>query len=530
MPLGRRRLQAKQLEYMNGKHVVVIDVGSSNVVIAVGEVGDQGKVVIRGIVSTAVEGVESGRIDNSDMVSKAIVAAKRSIEEQLNITITEAYAGISGDFVRAAQITDHVYVEDDSQNSNNVTQRDVDALDKRMRSVKVSDDREMVMSSEPLKYMVDRREVKAPVGSFGKVLSAVYNFVLCDKIMRDRLINVIQRSGITVKEVVPNVHVIPLSVANSDEMQDGVVTIDLGGGVTDVTVCYGGKVRYMSSIPIGAQAINADIRSYSMPEKYVEDLKILHGCALVESAPSETITFQRGSRVIKSILSKNLATIIEARLSEIAEHVRRELRDSGYSQKLSAGGVITGGAAQTRDIEKLFSSVLGMEVRMGYPEFGITPESIELISTPAYSTAVSLMIYGAKHGECSVVERNASRNIPKPEEREPAPARETAQQQSARARGGRVNAGSISVDFDEEEPARRKEAKRPKDDRRDDRDRDFDEDEENDNGDVIEPKRGWGRKIMKGIRDLTKAFENPAEEDERSEQRNSRGKYDRGDL
>ncbi len=48
------------------------------------------------------------------------------------------------------------------QNSNNVTQRDVDALDRRMRSVKVADDRETVMTSEPLRYMVDRREVKAP--------------------------------------------------------------------------------------------------------------------------------------------------------------------------------------------------------------------------------------------------------------------------------------------------------------------------------------------------------------------------------
>lgn len=508
--------------------------------IAVGEVDERSMVVVRDIVSTKVEGVESGRIDNSDMVSKAIVAAKRTIEERLNITITEAYAGIAGDFVRAAQITDHVYVEDDSQNSNNVTQRDVEALDKRMRSVKVSDDREMVMASDPLKYMVDRREVKAPVGSFGKVLSAVYNFVLCDKIMRDRLVNVIQRSGIIVKEVVPNIRVAPLAVANSDEMQDGVMTIDLGGGVTDVTVCYGGKVRYMTSIPIGAQAIDADIRSYSMPEKYVEDLKIQHGYALVESAPGETITFQRGSRVIKSILSKNLATIIEARLSEIAEHVRRELRDSGYSQKLSAGAIITGGAAETRDIEKLFAEILGVEVRVGYPEYGITPESIELISTPAYSTAVSLLIYGAQHGECAVVERNASRNIAKPETAQERDEQTTPQpkHEEPTRRSGRVNAGSIGVsaDFDEEEePVSRRDAgKRAKDDVRrgrvDERDRDFDDDDE-DFGDVIRSrKRGFFGKLSDRLSDLTKAFENPAEDEEQGEQRSRRGEYGKRDL
>ncbi|MDE6862090.1 MAG: rod shape-determining protein [Alistipes sp.] len=359
--------------------------------------------------------------------------------------------------------------------------------------------------------------------------------------MLDSLINVIQRSGITVKDVVSNVHVSPLSTVNSDEMQDGVATIDLGGGVTDVTVCYGGKVRYMSSIPIGAQAIDADIRSYSMPEKYVEDLKIQHGYALVESAPGETITFQRGSRVIKSILSKNLATIIAARLSEIAEHVRRELRDSGYSQKLSAGAIITGGAAQTRDIEKLFARVLGVEVRVGYPEYGITPESIELITTPAYSTAVSLLIYGAQHGECAVVERNASRNIAKAEpaapERDDQPAPQPKREEPVH-RSGRVNAGSISVDSDfdsvDEEPVRRDADKKTRDDARkargNDRDRDFDDDDD-EYGDVIKsPKRGWLSKLSDKFGDLTRAFENPAEEEEHGAPRSRRGEYGKRDL
>lgn len=475
---------------MEGNYVVVIDVGSSNVVIAAGQTEPGGKICIKGIVSKNVDGVESGRIDNSDMVCQAIAAAKSEIEERLGIGITEAYAGISGEFVRCAQITDHVYVEDDSQNSNNVTQRDVDALDRRMRSVKVADDRETVMTSEPLRYMVDRREVKAPVGSFGKVLSAVYNFVLCDKIMRERLISVIQRSGITVKEVVPNALVAPLAVANSDEMHDGVATVDLGGGVTDVTVCYGGKVRYMASIPIGAQAVNADIRSYSIPEKYVEELKVNYGHALVDAAPSDNITFQRGSRITKSILSKNLATIIEARMSEIAEHARREIRDSGYAQKLSSGVILTGGSSSMPDIEQLFTTVMGCEVRTAYPEYGITQESMELITTPAFSTAVSLLIYGSQHGCCNVVDR---RGIAVEEQRqeEPQPAAEPQPQPQPRTAERPAAKHAVRDDFD-----------------------DFDDDESDD---IVDSSRQGMfsklfKRIAKGTADIVNSFENPDEE------------------
>ena len=44
-------------------------------------------------------------------------------------------------------------------------------------------------------------------------------------------------------------------------MEDGAVIIDLGGGLTDVTVVQSGKVRYFASIPIGVGVINNDILS-----------------------------------------------------------------------------------------------------------------------------------------------------------------------------------------------------------------------------------------------------------------------------
>ena len=110
-------------------------------------------------------------------------------------------------------------------------------------------------------------------------------------------------------------------------------------------------------------------------------------------------------------------------MSEIAEHARREIRDSGYAQKLSSGVILTGGSSSMPDIEQLFTTVMGCEVRTAYPEYGITQESMELITTPAFSTAVSLLIYGSQHGCCNVVDR---RGIAVEEQRqeEPQPAAE----------------------------------------------------------------------------------------------------------
>lgn len=403
---------------MKGKQIVAIDVGSSNVVIAVGNVEENGLVTIRGIVSEPVEGVNAGRVENSEMVSKAIIAAKSRIEKELGIKISEAYAGLSGDFVRCVQVTDLVYVQDDLKNgSNQITQRDVDELDRRMKSVKLPDSQETIIAMEPLRYKIDDKEVAVPVGAYGHMLSATYNFILCDKAMSDRLRHCLQRNDITVKEIIPNAMILHNTVATTDDMQDGAVIVDFGGGVTDVSVLYGGKVRYVASIPIGAKSINSDIQTLAIPTSYIEDLKIQYGSALSSLATDDIIVFQAPKRTqTKNILRKNLAIVIEARLKEIAEWIRREIKEAGCGSKFMPTLLLTGGGSQMRDIEKLFAQELEiMEARTVHPEYGFTEESmLEHITSPADATVASLLVYGAKHGSCTIGIRPEQQAAPRP--------------------------------------------------------------------------------------------------------------------
>ena len=75
---------------MKGKQIVAIDVGSTNVVIAVGSVDEDGVVTILGITSEPVQGVNAGSVENSETVGRAVRAAKERIENKLGIKSTEA--------------------------------------------------------------------------------------------------------------------------------------------------------------------------------------------------------------------------------------------------------------------------------------------------------------------------------------------------------------------------------------------------------------------------------------------------------
>lgn len=403
---------------MKGKQIVAIDIGSTNVVMAVGSVEDSGQIEILGVASEPVTGVNAGRIENSETVGRAVRAVKERLENSLGIKITEAYAGLSGEYIRCVPVTDHVYVQDEQGNGcNQITERDLESLDRRMQSVKLPDNKEEIISKEPLCFKVDDKEVREPVGAYGRVLAGTYNFILCDREMRERLMHCLLKQDISVKRFVPNALVSHLGITNTEDMEEGAIVINLGGGITDVTVLNNGKVCYIASIPIGMDIINDDIRAYGITGSYIESLKVQYGCAIAENAVDDKISFSQARKgTTKSIRRRNLARIIEERLKEICEWVKREIKEANCRRRFAPVVFLTGGGAELPFVEALFARELGYdEVRSVYPEYGFTENSLgEKVDNRAYATILSLLLYGSNIGCCSVAERPVVYTTPEP--------------------------------------------------------------------------------------------------------------------
>ena len=410
-------------------YTIAIDLGSSKVAVAAGVRNAEGLVDVAALAVKPVEGVNAGRIDNIELVSRAIKAAVDEVEEELGIRITEAYAGISGEFVRCARHTDHVFVYDPQ---NGVSRHDVDALFDRMRNVQAPDD-ETIMERVPQNYVVDdAQEVKNPVGSFGKKLSSTFNFILCQRTPMQRLDMALRRLGIRLLAVYPDAVVTPEAVLTPDEKEEGVAVIDLGAGTTDVAVYYRNVLRYVATVPMGASAINSDIRSLSVPEKYVESLKCKYGSAVAELAPENKLIRVSGrtAKEAKDILLRNLATVIEARAMDIVEFVMQELKDSGYIQKLAFGLVLTGGSSRLKDVGELFHRTTGMDVRVGAAEGNLTDEARERLADPALATVAGILMRGAESAPCAVGERP---RVERPAQTEQRPASTPASQPAPEA-------------------------------------------------------------------------------------------------
>lgn len=374
-------------------YITAIDLGSSNVVVAVAVKQENG-LELKALVSKPVQGVRAGQIDNIEQASQAVVAAITEAGAEAGIRITEAYAGVSGEFVRCARYSDYVFV---ANPQNGVSEQDVRSLFDRMRSPQAPE-KEVIMEYIPQNYLVDdEQEVLNPIGSFGRKLSSTFNFVLCSTTPMERLEMALKRAGVQLAGVLPNTLATPESILSPDEKEEGVAVIDIGGGVTDVTVYYRNIVRYIASIPIGAMAINQDIRTMGVAERHVENLKKKYGSAVADLAEAKLISVEgRTPRDAQDILLYNLAKVIESRVMDIIEFVKDELKLSGYEKKLAYGLVLTGGSAALKHIDELFRIATGMEVRVALPEVGMTEESLSRLANPSYATIVGLMLKGAE--------------------------------------------------------------------------------------------------------------------------------------
>ncbi len=396
------------------KYTVAIDLGESNVVMVVGSLSREGLITINSVVSHPCQGVRCGIIDNIALVEEAIKEVVQKTEEALGIRILEVYAGISGEFVRFACHSDHVYVAD---LQNGVEQSDVDALFERMKHVQAPDG-EVIMERVPQNYVVDdSNEVKNPVGSFGRRLSSTFNFMLCAETPMQRLENVLRRLGITLICSYPNTLAQGYSLLTPDEKEEGVVVVDIGGGLTDLTIYYRNVVRYAVSIPMGATAINQDIRTMMISEKYIEQMKRDYGSAVADLVPEDKAIKVSGRtpRESKNILLYNLAVVIEARLSQLVEFIISEIKDSGYEGRLPYGIVISGGSANLKNIDELFRRLTDMEIRIGVPTESLSEESLEVVASPEFATVVGILLRGMKHGSCTTEQRIDASSSPSPE-------------------------------------------------------------------------------------------------------------------
>lgn len=375
--------------------VVGLDIGTSTISVAVGQLSPDGRFEIIGVGSSPSRGLRKGVVINIEATVDSIGKAISQAETMAGVEIGSVFAGISGSHISGFNSHGIVGIK-----NKEVGQIDVDKVIEAAKAVAIPLDRE-VLHVLPQEFIIDEQDgIKEPLGISGVRLEARVHIVTGSVASAQNVVKCANRCGLTVADIVLASLASGKAVVSAEEQELGVCLVDIGGGTTDLTVFHSGAVKHTAVLGIGGNHITNDIAAgLRTPIAAAETIKCSYAsAALSEVAKDETIevpsTGGRAPRVLSKLV---LSEIVEPRVSEIFTLVHRELIRSGTDELLTSGLVITGGTANLAGVVEAAERVFNLPVRVGRV---VGVEGLaDLVRAPEYATAAGLALYGVGSSE-----------------------------------------------------------------------------------------------------------------------------------
>jgi cell division protein FtsA len=246
----------------------------------------------------------------------------------------------------------------------------------------------------PLSYTVDGQEgVKSPVGMHGFKLEVETHMVTASATAVENLSKCVRGAGIEVDEIVFSPLACAEAVLSTDEMMDGVVLVDIGGGTTDIAIYKEGKPIHTSVLPVAGYQITHDVSvGLGVSWELAEEIKLRYGSVMPVGEDANDQMLSEGGH---SFPHSQVTEIIRSRVEEMVRLALLEAPTEDYQNLLRAGMVITGGSANLPGLTELGSEVARIPVRIGMPPamYGVS----ERLADPAFATSMGLIMWKAKN-------------------------------------------------------------------------------------------------------------------------------------
>jgi cell division protein FtsA len=356
-------------------------------------------------------GVPRGVVSNIDRTVAAIQAAIKEASEKSNVDIQRVEVGIAGAHINSLQHRGMI-IRNDGETEINAD--DLKKLENDMFKLAVKPG-DRILHVIPQEYTVDDEPgIIDPIGMAGVKVEGNFHIITGQISAAKNIHKCVEKSNLEVSDIALEPLASSEAVLSSDELEAGVVLVDIGGGTTDVAIFHDNIICHTAVIPYGGNIITEDIKQgCNVMKAHAELLKVKFGSALANELDENEIVTIPGirGRAAKEISVKNLSMIIQARIQEIMELVDFEIKHSGVGN-IAGGIVITGGGSQLKHVDQLAEFVTGLDARIGYPNEHLAKGMVEEVKSPIYATGVGLVLRGLAADRVSGGDNTGQRTKP----------------------------------------------------------------------------------------------------------------------
>jgi len=355
---------------MAAPQLTALEIGTTTVKVLMGEVREDGGIMVVGTGECESRGVRKGEIIDFELALGAVRRALEDAEANARRPIGETvYLAASGGRAESRLHRAGIPVLNEyDEAGGEISSEDIEHALDVARKAPLPDNRIRLHTLQQHFEVDGRGGIVNPVGMLAEDLKVGMLLIHGQRSTVENLKRLMQNVPVTCADAAFGGLCSALAVLTPEQKRAGSIVIDLGGGTTDYVVTNVGLVQLAGSIAVGGDHVTADICSgLNLNRRQAETIKKEKGSAVVNrlagekniSIPSE------GGFSGQVIRSSALHSIINARMEETFQLIAEQIEENGLSGVLNAGILLTGGGSAMEGVADLARQVFNAPAHIG---------------------------------------------------------------------------------------------------------------------------------------------------------------------
>jgi cell division protein FtsA len=368
-----------------------LDIGTATIKVLVAQKKpEEAEFQVVSLIQEPAVGIRRGVVINPEEVSEVLERILEQIKAETGTDISSVYVNVGGSHLFIAPSHGLISV---SRADQRISEEDISRVLQAAQTFSLPSNKE-IFDVFPKEFIVDgEKGIKEPLGLQGVRLEAEVLALGGFSPYLKNLTKAVLNSGLQILDLIPSPTASARACLKARQKELGVAILDIGAGTSGLAVFEEGDLIHLAILPMGSANITNDIAiGLKTDIDIAERIKIEYGsCSLSPNqSPRKREKVDVGEEEPLVFSHKQLAGIIEARVSEIFREVNKELKKISREKLLPAGLVLTGGGSKLPKIVELAKKELKLPCKIGKPE-----ALSGLEKDPSLSTVCGLILSGA---------------------------------------------------------------------------------------------------------------------------------------
>ncbi len=376
--------------------------------------------------STSVQsiGIRDGVITNMQILVPRLKNAIQQAEHMAGRHIKHCFVSINGTHIQSYNVKADISLST-GEGQKPISEADITRVRDHARSLISIPADKNIIHILPQQYILDDVPgIMNPLGMTASRLAGEFHLITASRTVLSNVWRCMQELHVKLDGVVHAGLASALGVTNDLEREQGVLVIDIGHHITNLTVLHGNSVFFTGSLPYGGYYFTSDIATeLQIQASQAERIKrtISQKLPTLRRIRTSTPTHEKFHHVEQEddseefielegtlegespryIPARVVEEIINARSTELMVMVHEMIESVGMYEWIHHV-VLTGGGAVVSGILNEAQKVFGLNVRLGTPLqiMGAT----ERVDTPFFATCVGIVHYVCLYEKESLIQ------------------------------------------------------------------------------------------------------------------------------